>query len=71
MSDLSDNLIHIKKTYASEYTILATMFQDWSQQDILSVLEECNGDAHIASLRISDGTDLPNQILIMKFISFE
>ncbi|KAJ1561702.1 hypothetical protein HK096_003667, partial [Nowakowskiella sp. JEL0078] len=49
----NDNLLLNK--YKHELSQLVPIFQDWSKQDLLTTLDEANGDLDLAISRISEG----------------
>ncbi|KAI8912583.1 hypothetical protein EDD86DRAFT_201771 [Gorgonomyces haynaldii] len=44
-----------KKRFASELQTLGEIFSDWTQQDLVAILLEVNGDIDLAIARISEG----------------
>lgn len=54
-TDLPQNLQDTKRRYQQEYSYVATVFAEWSEQDILSILEDTNGDLDLTVTRISEG----------------
>ncbi|KAI7873474.1 uncharacterized protein EV154DRAFT_528109 [Mucor mucedo] len=41
--------------YKSSLPSLTELFPDWSQEDLIFVMDECQGDLHVAIARISEG----------------
>ena len=52
---LDDNLLKLKKQYPQELSSLKTLFADWTESDLLTTLEEVQGDLDLAIGRISEG----------------
>jgi len=64
--ELDDNLIAIKKRYTSEFNSLKLLFSaNWSDADLLAILDEVVGDLDLAISRISEGIvySLPFRII--------
>ena len=55
LHEIPQDLKIIKMKYKQEYLYLTAMFVEWSEQDLLSILEETNGDVETAVTRISEG----------------
>lgn len=53
-SDQND-LKKLKSKYSAKLPTLKVLFSDWSDDDLLFVLEEANGDLDITIDRISEG----------------
>jgi hypothetical protein len=63
-SDQND-LKKLKSKYSAKLPTLKVLFSDWSDDDLLFVLEEANGDLDITIDRISEGiTNTPPLLLI-------
>lgn len=45
----------LKKLYGAKTALIKEMFSDWSEVDILFVLQETDGDENLAVTRIADG----------------
>lgn len=45
----------LRKQYGSKTSIIKEVFSDWSEVDILSALQETNGDENEAISRIAEG----------------
>lgn len=56
-SDQND-LKKLKSKYSAKLPTLKVLFSDWSDDDLLFVLEEANGDLDLTIDRISEGKTL-------------
>lgn len=45
----------LRSKYDTEYGILRPVFPEWKEADLLAILEDVQGDIHLASNRISEG----------------
>lgn len=54
--------------YKSSLPSLTELFPDWSQDDLIFVMDECQGDLHVAIARISEG--IPRQVSMLFFSFF-
>jgi len=62
-----DGLKTAKKQFNQPLSQLQAIFPEWKEDDLLSVLEEVQGDVELAVARISEGILLPfsfQQVLI-------
>lgn len=50
--------------YKSSLPSLTELFPDWSQDDLIFVMDECQGDLHVAIARISEGISLYSSIFL-------
>lgn len=51
----NNNLKSLGHLYKTSLPSLTELFPDWSQDDLLFVMDECQGDLHVAITRISEG----------------
>lgn len=51
-----NDLKKLKSKYSAKLPTLKVLFSDWSDDDLLFVLEEANGDLDLTIDRISEGT---------------
>ena len=54
-----DGLKAAKKQFNQPLSQLQAIFPEWKEDDLLSVLEEAQGDVELAVARISEGILLP------------
>ena len=55
-TDLMDGAMQkLKTTYSSQLESLVEIFQEWSEVDLLSILDDVQGDFDMAVSRISEG----------------
>ncbi|KAI8821619.1 uncharacterized protein EV422DRAFT_614836 [Fimicolochytrium jonesii] len=54
-NSLDDGSLKVKKAYPQELSSLKQLFGDWSEADLLALLEETQGDLDVAISRITEG----------------
>ncbi|KAM0788366.1 hypothetical protein ACM66B_001506 [Microbotryomycetes sp. NB124-2] len=54
-SSLDDSTKQAKQRFSKQLSQAKELFPDWSDEDLLSAIQEANGDAELAILRISEG----------------
>jgi hypothetical protein len=54
-SNKPNDLKQFYKLYKKHLSTLTELFPDWSQDDLLFVMDECQGDVDLAIARISEG----------------
>lgn len=52
---LNSNTLDLKGKYSQELDTLRSIFETWTDNDLISVLEEAQGDLELAIGRISEG----------------
>lgn len=51
----TNDLRSLRNNYRTSLPSLQELFPDWSQEDLLFVMDECQGDLDLAITRISEG----------------
>jgi hypothetical protein len=51
----ANDLRSLRSNYRTSLPSLTELFPDWSQDDLLFVMDECQGDLDLAITRISEG----------------
>lgn len=54
----TNDLRSLKNNYKTSLPSLTELFPDWSQEDLLFVMDECQGDLDLAITRISEGKNI-------------
>lgn len=55
MSTLDDSAKQLKSQFASALGSLSELFPEWSEEDLLYLLQETQGDVEVAVVRITEG----------------
>jgi hypothetical protein len=61
-----DNIRSLRRLYGRELGTLREMFVEWTDEDLLQVLQETDGQLDTAAMRISTGNKQPVSSLSVK-----